>query len=242
MFFGLLKLLGLDVPAKMAQLQAEFETKAYEAEHHFIEVARDLALMTGLLVAGLLLGVAGFLVLLAAVFVWVDFYEGPIVALATNAGILMVAAAILIALGMNSRAARSRSEGSHRASQNEKMADSRQPVEPDRAEPARTTPNAEAGPTPQPQSPPDGSNDLVEPLLALIAQYVKIPATGHADLDRLLREISASAEGTSSEAIARAANLVRTGDRTTFYTVMAVCVLFGWMLVRSEAVSSRSAV
>lgn len=242
MFFGLLKLFGLDVPAKMAQLQAEFETKAYEAEHHFTEVARDLALMTGLLIAGLLSGVAGFLVLLAAVFIWVDFYEGPIIALAINAAILLVAAAVLIALGMNSRAARSQSEGSRRISQNEKTADSSQPAEPDRQEPARAAPNAEAGPAPQPQSSPDVSEDLIEPLLALIAQYVKIPATGHGDLDRLLREISATAEGMSGEAIARAANLVRSGDRTTFYTVMAVCVLFGWMLARSEAVSSRSAV
>src|SRR5215470_2085610 len=106
MFLSLLKLLGIDVHAKIAEFQADLETKAYQAEDHLIEVGRRLALMTGLLVAGVLMGLTALLVGLAALFEWLRMYEGPIISLGIVAGILVVMWSILISLGVSTRTQR----------------------------------------------------------------------------------------------------------------------------------------
>ena len=90
------------------------------------------------------------------------------------------------------------------------------------------------------QSAPFRGEDLVEPLLVLLGPYFRLPATGHPPIDNFLSQIGTKAEGTTNEAVGRAADLVRNGNRATMLSVLGAATLFGWLIARG-ATHSRSA-
>jgi hypothetical protein len=57
--------------------------------------------------------------------------------------------------------------------------------------------------------------------------------TGRPAIDRVLNEVGARAQPTTNEAVERAAELVRSGDRATMLSVLGAATVFGWLLVRS---------
>jgi hypothetical protein len=90
------------------------------------------------------------------------------------------------------------------------------------------------------QSAPFRGENLVEPLLVLLGPYLRFPTTGHPPIDNFLSQIGTKAEGTTSEAVGRAADLVRDGDRATMLSVLGAATLFGWLIARG-ATHSHSA-
>ena len=79
------------------------------------------------------------------------------------------------------------------------------------------------------------AEDLIEPLFALFGRYPRWPQTGHVAIDNLLQQAGSRAQGTTEEAVTRAADLVRNGDRAIMLSVLAGVALLGWLIGRSAA-------
>ena len=78
------------------------------------------------------------------------------------------------------------------------------------------------------------AGDLIEPLAFLLGRYLKYPALGHPVLDELVGNLRNTARGTANEAIERATNLVRYGDRGQFFMLHGGAALAGWVLARQS--------
>jgi hypothetical protein len=72
-------------------------------------------------------------------------------------------------------------------------------------------------------------------LFALLGRYTRWPQTGHLAIDNLLQQAGSRAQGTTDEAVTRAADLLRNGDRATMLSVLAAVALLGWLIGRSAA-------
>src|ERR1700730_2076387 len=81
---------------------------------------------------------------------------------------------------------------------------------------------------------PEPARDLLEPLAFLLAKYIKYPALGHPVLDELVGNLRATARGTADEAVERAANLVRHGDRKQLLVLLSGAAFIGWLLARQD--------
>jgi hypothetical protein len=66
----------------------------------------------------------------------------------------------------------------------------------------------------------------------LLGPYLRFPATGHPAIDNFLSQIGTKAEGTTNEAVGRAADLVRNGNRATMLSALGAATLFGWLIAR----------
>jgi hypothetical protein len=82
------------------------------------------------------------------------------------------------------------------------------------------------------QAAPIKGEDLVEPLLVLLGPYLRRPVTGHSAIDSFIDKIAIKAEGTTNEAVERAADLVRNGNRATMWSVLGTVTLLGWLIAR----------
>jgi DNA-binding MurR/RpiR family transcriptional regulator len=83
------------------------------------------------------------------------------------------------------------------------------------------------------EAPPVGE-DLLEPLAFLLAKYVKIPTLGYPMLDEFIGNLRVTARGTTEEAVERAANLVRYGDRGQLFILLGGVAVAGWLLARQS--------
>jgi hypothetical protein len=80
----------------------------------------------------------------------------------------------------------------------------------------------------------ESAGDLIEPLAFLLAKYIKFPTLGHPVLDEFVGNLRISAGGTADEAVERAANLLRYGDRTQLVIILGGATFVGWLLARQS--------
>ena len=202
MFFKLLKLAGIDVNAKIAELKADLT-----------HTARTTGLVAGLFLGAAILALMVLIVALIALYKWGELHHGVFVGLALVSGVLIMLAAILVVVGLTM------------AKQGGKTAS----VTPHPPRPTADATRSAEGFVSY-QSSPAKAEDLVEPLFALLAEYLRWPQTGHLVTDGLLRQVRPQAQETTNEAVARAAELLRNGDRTTMLSVLGAAALFGWLI------------
>ena len=235
MFFKLLKLAGIDISAKIAELKADLEFKAQRISERASLKARNLAMVAGLLLGASIFVLLALVVVLVALFHWAELRYGPYTGLALVASVLLMLAALCVGIALSSM----------HSSSGEPLPTSAAYMSPPRdaqsAPSVRSTDTAESAASASPnQSRPFKGEDLVEPLLILLGPYLRWPVTGHPAIDSFLGQIATKAEGTTNEAVGRAADLVRNGDRTTMCSVLAATTLFGCLIARG-ATTSRSA-
>lgn len=221
MFFRLLNLAGIDVNAKIAELRADFELKAQRISERAAVKAHNLALIAGLFVGASVFLLLALVVGLVALFYWAELHYGPYTGLALVASALLILAALFVGTALSYM---------HSSSD----------------EPVLTS-GVFTSPPRQTQSAPSISStgatedvasassyqaaikgeDLVEPLLVLLGPYLRGPVTGHPAIDSFIGQIAMKAEGTTNEAVERAAALVRNGNRATMWGVLGTVTLFG---------------
>jgi hypothetical protein len=226
MLFKILKLLGLDVPAKMAAAKSEIEQRVEEVVDYAKQATQTAAAIAGLSAA------AGVLVAMAVGVGAYALYRVVAESYGVNAGLGVVAAVLVAATLILLLIAQTKGE----ALSNRRIFKPSPPLPTS----AASAPTAAAAPVQVPMSaafaavPDESAGDLVEPLAFLLAKYVKFPALGHPVLDELIGKLRTSAHGTADEAVERAANLVRQGDRTQLLIMLGGAAIVGWLLARQN--------
>jgi hypothetical protein len=74
----------------------------------------------------------------------------------------------------------------------------------------------------------------VESLFAVTGQFTRLPHTGIESVDNMLRALAPKAEEATREAVVRAANLVRHGDRSTVLAILGTALAIGWAMTKVD--------
>jgi hypothetical protein len=226
MFFRLLKLAGLDVKATIAEVKADLFRRIELASQQATRKARTLALVAGLFLFAGILALLLLIVGLVALYKWGELQHGPFIGLALDAGALAILA------GASALAALWIARPTESAASTDATASPARLTYRAAEQPTRAT-NAERLAAPMYQTPRTKAEDLIEPLFVLLDRYLRWPVTGRPAIDRVLNELGARAQPTTNEAVERAAELVRRGDRATMLGVLGAATLCGWLLVRT---------
>jgi hypothetical protein len=230
MLFKILKLFGLDVRAEVAavknQIDQRVEDIAERAKHVAISSALIVALST---FAGLFLTMAIGVGLIALYHTEAQTY-GVDLALAIVGAVLVIATLILIVSAwVLGRSLSNKPSAELADSARELPDDVTTPNVVPAAVPVRVT-----LPAASESAPVDLTGDFMEPLAFLLAKYVKFPALGHPVLDEVVGNLRVTSRGTADEAIERAANLVRYGDRGQLFLMLGGAAVAGWLLARQS--------
>jgi hypothetical protein len=227
MFFKLLKLAGLDVNARIAELRAELAFKAEQASEHLTHKARVLAVVAGLLWCAGIMALLALIVGLAALYKWGEIHHGVFTGFSLVAAVLMALTGILVlaAAAIARQSAATPPLWHIVRDATPATQTTRQVTESDVLTAHGFVPPSRGSQTAKPE-------DLVEPLIVLLGQYLRPPETGYEALDDLLRQIGSRAQGTTEEAVARGSDLVRNGNRATMLSVLGAATLFGFLLAR----------
>jgi hypothetical protein len=229
MLFKILKLFGLDVPAKVAAAKSMIEQRVEEVTDYAKQATQTAAVIAALsAVAGVLVAMAVGVGLFALYRAVAESY-GVNAGLGVVAGILIVAAMILLLLA--------RTKG--QSLSNRHIFEPLRPL-------ATAAPSAAALTVAAPSlaharspasfagAPAVSADDLIEPLAFLLGKYLKYPALGHPVLDELVGNLRNTARGTADEAVERAANLLRYGDRGQLFMLLGGAAVVGWVLARQS--------
>jgi len=225
MLFKLLKLFGLDVPAKVAAAKLVIEQRAEEVAQYVGQTVQTSAVIAALsALAGVLGAMAVGVGLYALYLVDADAY-GVYAGLGVVGGVLVAAVLILLLVVWAKGQSLSRRRIFKPLSPSATAASSSAPVV------AAAMPAPDYAPR---QTHTEPARNLLEPLALLLPKYIKYPALGHPVLDELVENLGAAARGTADEAVERAANLVRYGDRKQLLALLGGAVFVGWLLARQD--------
>jgi hypothetical protein len=230
MLFKVLKLFGFDVRAEVEAVKNRINQRVEDIAEHAKHVALSTALIIALSTfAGLFLTMAIGVGLIALYQTEAATY-GVNLALGVVATVLVVATLILIIAAwlLGRSLSRKRSP---------ELRDRAPHLRDDVTTPAVVPAAPQVGvpvPAAFESEPVDSTGDFMEPLAFLLAKYVKFPALGHPVLDEVIGNLRVTSRGTAEEAVERAANLVRYGDRGQLYILLGGAVVTGWLLARQS--------
>jgi hypothetical protein len=230
MLFKILKLFGLDVPAKIAAARTEFEHRVGDAAEYAKQATLTAALVAAFSAVAAFLFIVAAGVGLFALYRVIAEYYGVYAGLGAVAGLLIAAASVLLL------AARTRVQS---LLELRFVRQSSSPALP----PAPEKVAAQALPT---RVPPEtgtflaneSAADLFEPLAFGLAKYVRFPVLGNPVLDQFVGSLKASAQGTADDAVRRAANVIRHGDRTQLLAMIGGAAALGWLFARQNTQAS----
>jgi hypothetical protein len=230
MMLKLLKLLGIDVHARMAEIQARFDQRVEAAKDQVEQAAQAAAVVAVLSALAGLAVLSAAAVGLFALYRWILLNYGQFYGLAAVGSALILFAIILSAAAILETKSWS-AQGAEGADndQSERLKHAPQ------AEPQASAPIAAAFEGPQPTHPATSAADLVAPLSLILSRVLKFPTTGNPDLDELLFELRGAAKGAADEAVDGVVRAVRYGDRAKLASVLGTAALVGWLLARNRA-------
>jgi len=220
MLRALLQISGVE--RRLQVLKSGLETKAEGLIRHGKTVVLRLAVAAGLAGAAIVVLLLAFIAGLVALYLALEPRLGSLGAVGVVGGTLAALAALLalVAYVVVQR------EG---PSADEEVAQ----VRAERADAAAVTGESAASfHAPFPEPPPPVTPLDADAIFAVTRRYTRVPRTGVEPIDELLAALVPRAEEASKEALARAANLVRYGDRSTMLTILATAVAAGWVLTR----------
>jgi hypothetical protein len=230
MLFKFLRLFGHDIPAMMDSVKAGLDLRFEHAKDGFTRMAVQVAVITALLVFAAIAGAMAGWVALLALYQWTAEEAGVYAGLgAVGAALIVVATILAIAAAIRSRS----------FARIEKQSDPTKAVTFDTgsvpaaadgdANESGSALHSSAFATPAPSKP--SASDLVE-LMALFLS--KVPRAENPIVDELIGNLRETARGTADEAIARAADVIRKGDRIHLVVVLSGAAFIGWLLAHQS--------
>ena len=100
MLQALLRLLGVDLDRKLAEVRGHIDELKRSAISQATEQIKETGLTVGLLLGGAIAALFTLIIALAALYVWIDMHEGPLVALAVIGVVTALLAAVLFVLAL----------------------------------------------------------------------------------------------------------------------------------------------
>jgi hypothetical protein len=98
MLEALFRLLGVDLNRKLAEVRGHIDELKRSAISQATEQVKETGLTVGLLLIGAIAAILTLIVVLAALYLWVDTYQGPFVALAVVGVVTASLAALMFVL------------------------------------------------------------------------------------------------------------------------------------------------
>jgi hypothetical protein len=98
-----LHLLGVDLDRKLAEIRAQVEEFKARATHQVTEQVKATGLMVGFAFVGAIAAIATFIIVLVALYRWVDMYKGPFAALAAVGAVMALLATAMFVLAFGRR-------------------------------------------------------------------------------------------------------------------------------------------
>jgi Putative Actinobacterial Holin-X, holin superfamily III len=93
-----LHLLGVDLDHKLAQIRAQLEEFKARTTHQLTEQVKATGLMVGFAFVGAVAAIATFVIVLVALYRWVDMYKGRFAALAAVGAVMILLATAMFVL------------------------------------------------------------------------------------------------------------------------------------------------
>jgi hypothetical protein len=100
MLQALLRLLGVDLNRKLAEVRGQIDELKRSAISQATEQVKETGLTVGFILGGAIAALFTLIIALAALYVWVDMYEGHLVALAVIGLVTASLAAVLFVLAL----------------------------------------------------------------------------------------------------------------------------------------------
>ena len=100
MLQALFRLLGVELNQKLAEVRGQIDELKRSAISQATEQIKETGLTVGLLLGGASAALFTLIIALAALYVWIDMHEGPLVALAVIGVVTALLAAVLFVLAL----------------------------------------------------------------------------------------------------------------------------------------------
>jgi hypothetical protein len=101
-----LRLLGVDLDHKLAEIRAQIEEFRIKTTRQITAQLKVTSLMVACVLVGTITAIATFIIVLVALYRWVEMYKGPFAALAAVGGIMALLTAVMFGLAFGQRSRR----------------------------------------------------------------------------------------------------------------------------------------
>jgi hypothetical protein len=233
MLFKILKLFGLDVPAEIDAVKARIDLRVEQATDKVKEAARNAAIMAALSACAAVTGIMALGIAAFAAYRWIAENYGVYVGLGVVGGVLAALTLIFVVIAMGT--GRSLAPRSRPRVVTPAVAVAEAALERDMLNAASAADAVRMPPPVAPFQPTPSAVDFVAPMSLLISKFVRYPTLGNPLLDQFIDQLKFSARGTADDAIGSAANVVRSGDRSSLVLVLGSAALAGWLLTRHHS-------
>jgi hypothetical protein len=236
MLSSILHITGLD--QKLEAVRDRIEGEAQSLMQHGKAVAIQMAIASALAAGAAILGLMALLAGLITLFFWLEPQVGSIAAMGIIAGCLLIIGVILaVCAAMIGRKETPRVPAvvANPAATADIAAARMAEAKADLAGQAPL--NRDYVGLGDFQSARPVTAEEVESLFAVAGQFTRLPHTGIDQVDNMLRSLAPKAEEATREAVARAANLIRHGDRSTVLTILGAALAIGWAMTKVDQVS-----
>ena len=236
MLHSILQITGIE--QKLEAFRSRIEGQAQSLMQHGKAVAIQMAIATGLAIVAAILGLMALVAGLITLFFWLEPQVGSIAAMGIiAAGLLVIGIVLAISAAMIGRKETPRVPAvvANPAATADiaaaRMAEAKMDLNKNDS-PGRDYLGLGEIPPSRPVT-----AEEVESLFAVAGQFTRLPNTGIEQVDNVLRSLAPKAEEATREAVARAANLVRYGDRSTVLTILGAALAIGWAMTKVDQVA-----
>jgi hypothetical protein len=241
MLFDILKAVGLDVRAKIAEARAEFDNRVELAKARVSRAVTTASMLAVLFVLSGLAALAAIGVGLGALYSWVAVHYGQFYGYAAVGVLLIVVSAVLATVGILKVKSWSAEPANLPPDEKLERTVAKEPRDEipvgAAAEPA---PGVDVAPVAvaAPRYAPTTGSAFSEALAPFVSKFIRIPGTGHPAVDDLIDALRGPAQGAAEDVIRSTANTIRYGEREKLIAILGTAVFVGWLL---EQVRSRQA-
>jgi uncharacterized membrane protein len=236
MLFKMLKLFGVDIPARIAEVRIDLEERFDVAKDSVEQAAQTAAVLAMLFSLASVAALSAFGVGLIALYSWVSSNYGQFYGFAAIGAVLLFIAIIMFAIAISK--AKSWPGKSAR-----RVAAKKLEIGQARAERIAAATEAFEGPA-LPLLPPSSgataASDLIEPLVWALSRTIKLPAMENPALDEVFARLQSSARGVADETVEGLVRAIRYGDRPQLFAALGGAMFVGWFLGRHSERKSEA--
>jgi ABC-type multidrug transport system fused ATPase/permease subunit len=228
MLFKILKLFGIDIASRMAEVRIDLEERADVAKASAQQAAQTAAILATLFFLAGLAALSAFGVGLIALYSWVSSSYGQFYGFAATGAILLFIAIVMFAIAISKAKSWRGESAMHVAAKKLELAEARA----ERIAAATEAFEARALPPPAQSSGAAAASDLIEPLVWALSGTIKLPTMGHPAMDELFARLQSSARGVADETVKGLVRGVQYGERPQLFATLGGALFVGWFLGR----------